>query len=161
MGSLPHATLDLKLLLLKNAMRRMPEKPNAKPKKLTRKQVRELDIKISFIEGVVKRDPEYVDALQILGDFYVQRGLFDKSLVVDKQLSALQPDNSLVFYNLACSYSLNEEYKAAAAALEKAIALGYRDFKWLARDPDLRTLRQHPEFRVVEAKIRQMKVKIA
>jgi tetratricopeptide (TPR) repeat protein len=139
----------------------MPEKPSTKPKKLTRKQIRDLDIKIGFIEGVVKRDSAYVDALQILGDFYVQRGSYEKSLVVDKQLSALQPDNSLVFYNLACSYSLNEEYKLAASALEKAIMLGYRDFKWLARDPDLRTLRKHPEYRQIEAKIRQMKVKIA
>jgi len=138
----------------------MPEKPSAKPKKLTRKQARDLDIKIGFIEALVKRDPGYVDALQALGDFYVQRGAFDKSLVVDQQLSTLDPTNSLVFYNLACSYSLNSQVKLAAAALEKAISLGYRDFKWLARDPDLKALRQHPEYRTIEAKIRKIKIKV-
>lgn len=139
----------------------MPRKNSAKSKKLSRKEVRELDVKISFLEGIVARDPRYVEALQVLGDHYTQRGRFEHSLGVDKQLSQLEPKNPLVFYNLACSYSLNGEFNRAAAALEKALTLGYRDFKWLARDPDLRRLRQHPLYRTIEAKIRRMKVKIA
>jgi hypothetical protein len=139
----------------------MPEKSSAKKKKLKRKDSRELDVKISFMEGIVRRDPSYVEALQILGDHYTQRGHFKHSLKVDKRLSRLQPRNPLVFYNLACSHSLNREFDRAAAALERAISLGYRDFKWLARDPDLRRLRQHPLFRMIEDKIRKMKVKIS
>jgi Cytochrome c biogenesis factor len=128
---------------------------------MTRKDVRELDIKIGFMEGVIRRDPRFVEALQILGDHYTQRGRFDHSLKVDKRLSRLEPGNPLVFYNLACSYSLNSEFNLAAAALEKAIKLGYRDFKWLARDPDLRRLRKHPLYRTIEDKIRKMKVKVS
>jgi len=139
----------------------MPERQTAKTKKLTRREVRELDVKIGFMEGIVGRDPNYVEALQILGDHYTQRGRFEHSLEVDRQLSRLEPRNPLVFYNLACSYSLNKEFDRAAEALEKALALGYRDFKWLARDPDLRRLRQHPVFRNIEDKIRKMKVKVA
>jgi tetratricopeptide (TPR) repeat protein len=138
----------------------MPEKCSAKSKLLTRKEARELDVKISFLEGLVRRDPQYVEALQMLGDHYTQRGEYDHSLKVDQQLSALQPRNPLVFYNLACSHSLNREFDRAAAALEKALTLGYRDFKWLARDPDLRQLRQHPLYRSIESKIRKMKVEI-
>ena len=139
----------------------MPEKLSGKSKKLTRKEVRELDVKITFMEGIVKRDPRFIEALQILGDHYTQRGQFADSLQVDKRLSRLEPRNPLVFYNLACSYSLNSEFDLAAAALDKAISLGYTDFKWLARDPDLRRLRQHPLFRDIEDKIRKMKVKIS
>jgi len=139
----------------------MPEQMSAKSKKLTRKELRELDQKIAFMEGIVRRDPRYVEALQILGDHYTQRGKFEYSLQVDKQLSRLEPRNPLVFYNLACSYSLTSEFKLAAAALEKALRLGYRDFKWLARDPDLRRLRKHPSFREIEDKIRKMTVRIA
>jgi tetratricopeptide (TPR) repeat protein len=120
-----------------------------------------LDIKISFMEGIVRRDTSYVEALQILGDHYTQRGRFENSLKVDKQLSRLEPRNPLVFYNLACSYSLNAEYDRAASALEKALTLGYRDFKWLAKDPDLLRLRKHPVYRMIEAKIRKMKVKVS
>jgi len=138
----------------------MPEKSSAKCKRLNRKEVRDLDVKITFMEGVIRRDPRYIEALQILGDHYTQRGRFAFSLKVDKKLSRLEPGNPLVFYNLACSYSLNGELDAAMAALEKSLALGYRDFKWLARDPDLRKLRKHPGYRSIEDKIRKMRVEV-
>ena len=139
----------------------MPEECSAKSKPLTRKETREVDVKISFLEGLVRRDPQYLEALQMLGDHYTQRGIFDRSLRVDQQLSRLQPANPLVFYNLACSHSLSGEFDQATAALEKALTLGYRDFKWLARDPDLHQLRQHPFYRGIQSKIRRMKVEIA
>jgi tetratricopeptide (TPR) repeat protein len=138
----------------------MPRKSSDRSKKLSRKEVRDLDVKISFLEGVAARDPNFVEALQILGDHYTQRGRFAESLKVDLQLSSLEPRNPLVFYNLACSYALNSEFDQAASSLDKALALGYRDFKWLARDPDLRQLRKHPLYRAIRAKIRKMKVRI-
>jgi len=45
----------------------MPAKSNAK-RKSNRANQRDLDTKIQFIEGIVRRDPNYVDALQWLGD---------------------------------------------------------------------------------------------
>jgi tetratricopeptide (TPR) repeat protein len=138
----------------------MPQKSSDRTKKLSRKEVRDLDVKICFLEGVVRRDPDFVEALQILGDHYTQRGQYDDSLKVDKQLSRLEPHNPLVFYNLACSYSLTSDFERAATALEQALQLGYRDFKWLAKDPDLRSLRKHPAFRSIEDKLRKMKVNI-
>ena len=137
----------------------MPQKSSAR-RRLTRRESRDLDVKIRFMEGVVRRSPEYVEALQLLGDHYTQRGQFDQGLKVDERLSRLEPGNPLVFYNLACSYSLTGNVEGAARALEEAIQLGYRDFKWLAKDPDLRTLRKHPLFRPIEDKIRRMKVKV-
>jgi len=139
----------------------MADKSTAKSKKLTRRVTRDLDVKISFLEGLIHRDPRYVEALQILGDHYTQRGRFQEGLRVDEQLSQLDPENPLVFYNLACSYSLNDEFDRAVAALDKALALGYRDFKWLAKDPDLRQLRKHPIFRGIRDKIRKMTVKVS
>lgn len=139
----------------------MPEKCSGRTKKLSRRSLRDLEVKIGFLEGLVRRDSKFVEALELLGDHYTQRGEFEASLKVDKQLSDLDPRNPLVFYNLACSYCLNSKYDLAAAALDKAISLGYRDFKWLAKDPDLRTLRKHPLYRTIEDKIRKMKVKVA
>lgn len=138
----------------------MPEKSSAR-KKMKRQETKDLDVKIQFMEGIVRRDPHYIEALQLLGDHYTQRGKYEQGLKVDEQLSRLEPRNPLVFYNLACSYSLTGEVDSAATALDKALALGYRDFKWLAKDPDLRTLRKHPLFRTIEDKIRKMNVKIS
>ena len=136
----------------------MPEKNSAR-KKLTRSKQRDLDTKIQFIEGLVRRAPDYVDALQILGDHYTQRGRFTEGLKVDEQLANLEPENPLVFYNLACSYSLTEEFDRAMHALEKALKLGYRDFNWLAKDPDLKKLRAQPVYAELKEKIRQFKTR--
>jgi tetratricopeptide (TPR) repeat protein len=136
----------------------MPGKSNPK-RKSSRANQRDLDTKIEFIEGIVRRDPNYVDALQLLGDHYTQRGLFAEGLKVDEHLARLEPQNPLVFYNLACSYSLTEEFERAVFALEKALSLGYRDFTWLAKDPDLKKLRSQPVFDDLKAKIHQLKSK--
>ena len=126
---------------------------------MTRSKQRDLDTKIQFIEGLVRRAPDYVDALQILGDHYTQRGRFTEGLKVDEQLANLEPENPLVFYNLACSYSLTEEFDRAMHALEKALKLGYRDFNWLAKDPDLKKLRARPVYAELKEKIRQFKTR--
>ena len=136
----------------------MPGKSQPK-RKSSRANHRDLDTKIQFIEGIVRRDPNYVDALQLLGDHYTQRGLFAEGLKVDEHLARLEPQNPLVFYNLACSYSLTEEFERAVFALEKALTLGYRDFTWLAKDPDLKKLRAQPVFDDLKAKISQLKSK--
>ena len=132
---------------------------NTSNKKLNRAEQRDLDTKIGFIEGLVRRDPDYVDALQILGDHYTQRGRITEGLQVDERLARLEPQNPLVFYNLACSCSLAEEFDRAVTALDKAMQLGYRDFDWLAKDPDLKKLRAQPAFDDLKEKIRQLKSK--
>ena len=136
----------------------MPAKHTAS-KKMSRVDQRDLDTKIGFIEGLVRRDPNYVEALQMLGDHYTQRGRISEGLKVDERLARLEPLNPLVFYNLACSYSLSGELDQAVDALEKALQLGYRDFEWLAKDPDLKRLRSHVAFDDLKNKIRQLKAK--
>ena len=136
----------------------MSAKSSTKKKSSSASQ-RELDTKIEFMAGLVRRDPDYVDALQLLGDHYTQRGLFNEGLKVDERLAHLEPENSLVFYNLACSYSLTDQIDRAVLALEKAITLGYSDFAWLAKDPDLKKLRAHPAFVEIKTRIRALKSK--
>ncbi len=137
----------------------MPVKSSTR-RKLGRAGQRDLDTRIEFLEGLVRRDSNYVDALQLLGDHYTQRGRYLEGLKVDECLARLEPCNPLVFYNLACSYALTEHFDRAVLALEKALNFGYRDFNWLAKDPDLRKLRQQPVYRDIQAKIRRMKVKV-
>lgn len=137
----------------------MPKKSSAR-KRLSRQERQNLDIEIGFLEGVVRRDPNYVEALQVLGDDYTRRGRLNDGLKVDETLARLRPDDAFVQYNLACSYSLTDQFELAAEALNRALNLGYRDFKWLAQDPDLANLRQHPLYRKLRAKIRAMQIKI-
>ena len=68
---------------------------------LTTKEIRDLDIEISFLQGIVDRDSEYIEALQLLGDDYTKRGKFDDGLKIDEHLAKLLPEDSMIFYNLA------------------------------------------------------------
>ena len=137
----------------------MPKNFQGQRKKATRQELRDLDQEILFLEGLVRRDESYVQALQILGDDYTRRGRYDEGLKIDERLSKLRPDDALIHYNLACSYSLTARLDMAIEALEAAINLGYRDFKWMARDPDLENLRDHAAYKKIQAKVRQIQVR--
>jgi tetratricopeptide (TPR) repeat protein len=137
----------------------MPKKAPVR-KKLNRQEKRDLDIEIGFLEGLVRRDPGYVDALQILGDDYTKRGKFTLGLKIDQRLAVLRPRDALVYYNLACSYCLTGRQEDASEALQQALDYGYRDFKWLGEDPDLADLRGHESYASIRSKIRSLKVKV-
>ena len=127
---------------------------------MTVAEVRDLDVRIDFMEGLVRRDPGYVDALQLLGDHYTQRGRYTEGLVVDEQLSRLELINLLVFYNLVCSYFLMDWFEYVIDVLEKVLYFGYSDFKWLVKDLDFCKLRKHPLYQRVAERIREMKSKV-
>lgn len=131
-----------------------------KRKNLTPKKRRELDVQIGFLEGLVGSDPRYLEALQLLGDCYSDRGRHADSLDVDRRLVRREPRNPHAHYNLACSYALNGQVGRAATALERAISLGYRDFRWIARDPDLSALRGHPRYRRIKEQIHGLQVDV-
>lgn len=136
----------------------MPPKSSSR-QKLSPKELRDLDIEIEFIAGVVRRAPDYVEALQVLGDDYTRRGRFADGLDVDEQLVRLRPSDPLTHYNLACSYALTIRFNDAVNSLERALALGYNDFKWISRDPDLRRLRRHPLFKKIREQIKARRSK--
>lgn len=137
----------------------MPKNSYAR-RRLSRQERQNLDIEIGFLEGVIRRDPNYVEALQVLGDDYTRRGRLTDGLKVDEVLAKLRPEDSMVQYNLACSYSLTEQFDLAVQALERALDLGYRDFKWMAKDPDLANLRKHPLYRQIRSKVRALQIRI-
>ena len=124
---------------------------------MSRRQRRDLDIEVSFLEGVVRRDPDYVEALQILGDDYTRCGNFSGGLWVDRQLARLRPDDPTVHYNLACSYAILNQINRAVWSLDRAIELGYRDFRWLTEDPDLENVRCHHLYKRIRSRIRSLR----
>jgi len=123
------------------------------------REKKNLDFEIAFYEGVLKEDPNLVDVLIPLGDAYTKRGLHEKGLEVDLRLSRLRPGDASVFYNVACSYSLLKQMDSALEALEKALSLGYNEFKFLMSDPDLENLRKDPRFNPLMEKYRKRKQK--
>ena len=104
------------------------------------------DFEISFFEGLVEKDPNFVDALIPLADEYTRRGLYEKGLEIDIRLAGLCQDDPIVYYNLACSYALIGDLDKSIASLQKSIRLGYSDFAHLKKDADLKILQDDPRF---------------
>jgi tetratricopeptide (TPR) repeat protein len=101
---------------------------------------------IGFFENVLRRDPAYVDVIEILGGLYTKTGRIADGLRMDRKLVRLQPDNATAHYNLACSLALSDRKADAIRALRRAIDLGYKDYDWMAQDPDLEGLKGVPTF---------------
>ena len=87
----------------------------------------EMDFEIQFYDGIIKRSPNFIEVLGVLGDLYTKRGLFTKGLKIDERLSVLRPNDPIVLYNLACSYSLLNKLDFAFMYIKKAIKYGYDD----------------------------------
>jgi tetratricopeptide (TPR) repeat protein len=119
----------------------------------TKERKEDVQFEIRFFEGIAHRDPDYVEALQVLGDAYTKTGQWEKGLEIDQRLAKLSPDNPLVFYNLACSYSIMNRVDEAFAALKRAVKLGYDDAQWLNKDPDLKNLRSDRRFERIRANL--------
>jgi tetratricopeptide (TPR) repeat protein len=113
----------------------------------------QLDFEIEFFERILSRDPNYVEVLSHLGDLFSRKECHRRALQVDLRLARLRPRCPTVFYNLACSHAVLNHTAPALDALERAVALGYRDLDFLLTDPDLSTVRFHPRFRKLLAEV--------
>jgi tetratricopeptide (TPR) repeat protein len=112
---------------------------------------------IGFYEKVLENSPNFIEALSALGDLYTREGFYDKGLKVDERLARLRPDDAVVLYNLACSYSLLNDLPRAREAMARAIARGYDDWDHLERDQDLENLRSDGEFAEYFRGLRQLR----
>lgn len=106
----------------------------------------QLDFDLAFYQRVLQRDPDYVDVLRCQGALLSRKGLHERALSIDRHLAELRPDDETVSYNLACSLAQVNRPAEAIAALRRALALGYADFRHLDMDRDLESLRDNPAF---------------
>ena len=101
---------------------------------------------IAFYEGILRKNPNFIEALAALGDIYTREGFYQKGLEIDERLAKLRPEDAIVLYNLACSYSLLHRVDESLAMIQSAIESGYRDFEHLEADEDLANLRNDHRF---------------
>lgn len=111
----------------------------------------QLDFEIEFFERILSRDPNQLEVLLNLGELFTQKGCHRRALQVDLRLAQLRPRCPTVMYNLACSHAQLKQASEALAALRQAVVLGYSDLDYLISDPDLESLRSHPEFNRIVA----------
>ena len=65
----------------------------------------------------------------------------------------LDNQNSWLYRNLACYYALKKDPEKAIQNLSQAADLGYDDYRWLTQENSLDSVRNHPRFGAIAAKI--------
>ncbi|MCA8911677.1 MAG: hypothetical protein KDB82_08220 [Planctomycetes bacterium] len=83
---------------------------------------------------------------------YAAAGRHNEALEMAAELVKADASNARYHYNYACSLCCVGQCEEALVALEKAIELGFDDFDFLTRDPDLEPLRDCPQFREYQKK---------
>jgi hypothetical protein len=63
-----------------------------------------------------------------------------------REAAQAHPDKGGTLYNVACTEALCGEHESALEHLRRAITLEPRAAQWAADDPDLDSIRDHPEF---------------
>lgn len=109
----------------------------------------QLDFDIDFFERLLARKADSVEVLRILAELVSKRGLVNRAVDLDRRLVELLPEDFLARYNLACSLARAGHSDAAIDALSRAILLGYDDLAHMESDPDLESLKDHPDFQAL------------
>ncbi|MFN7814380.1 MAG: TPR end-of-group domain-containing protein [Planctomycetia bacterium] len=131
--------------------------PGGKPAGRSRKRtptawfgtLSQLDFDIDFFERLLARKADSVEVLRILAELVSKRGLVNRAVALDRRLVELLPDDFLARYNLACSLARAGQSDEAIDSLSRAILLGYDDLAHMESDPDLESLKSHPDFQAL------------
>jgi len=109
----------------------------------------QLDFDIDFFERLLARKQDSVEVLRILAELVSRKGNLTRAVELDARLVELLPEDFLARYNLACSLARAGRPDEAIDSLSRAILLGYDDLGHMESDPDLESLRNHPDFRAL------------
>ena len=115
--------------------------PDRKPENIQENQQ-----ELEFLQAVARRLPEDTDVMRVLGDLYTRTGAYADGLRMDERLSRLCAEDPVVWYNLACSLALSGRADDAFDALNRAVELGYNDYEWMKKDPDLAAMHGDARF---------------
>jgi predicted Zn-dependent protease len=109
----------------------------------------QLDFDVDFFERLLARKPDAIEVLRILAELVSRKGLVHRAVELDRRLVDLLPNDFLARYNLACSLARAGRPDEAIDSLSRAILLGYDDLAHMEADPDLESLRNHPDFQAL------------
>jgi tetratricopeptide (TPR) repeat protein len=109
----------------------------------------QLDFELAFFGELLRKIPDYSDALRAQAGNLTTKGLLKEGLLIDQVLVKLRPQDPDAHYNLACRYALMRQPDLAIETLRQAVRLGYADFRYMIQDRDLESLRMDDRFRAL------------
>lgn len=114
----------------------------------------DLDNALKEFTLAIEKHPPYDVAYSCRAVAYMQQKKFNKALDDLKTAEGINPKNSVVQYNLMALYSLQNQIDRSLDSLDRCLELGFNNYEALRNDPDLNSVRKHPEFRKILEKHR-------
>ena len=102
---------------------------------------------IKVAQAKLTLHPDDARALYMGANGLVALGKYKEGLEWAKQALAIDPDEPMVLYNVACIQSLAKKYDDALTSLERSVRSGMKQLGWLQHDSNLDPLRQSPRFK--------------
>jgi adenylate cyclase len=106
---------------------------------------------IRNVEERMLLHPEDARALYMGANGLVALGEFEKGLEWARQALAMDPDEPMLLYNVACIQSLAGCREDALDSLEKAVRNGLAQMAWIENDSNLAPLREDPRYQALIA----------
>jgi serine/threonine protein kinase/cytochrome c-type biogenesis protein CcmH/NrfG len=101
---------------------------------------------IQVFEKHIETVPEDPRARVLLANNYAAADRYDDAIREANFAMALRPHDAMVAYNVACAFGKMGKKAESLDALRRAWTNGWRDSRWIRRDPDLELLHDEPEF---------------
>lgn len=98
------------------------------------------------LEEASKIDPENLQVWLALGWCYKRTGRLDLAIQALEEALTADPHEALVYYNLACYWSLANNPKLSVAYLARAFELDAAYRELVGAEADFDPIRQHPHF---------------
>jgi serine/threonine protein kinase/Tfp pilus assembly protein PilF len=76
-------------------------------------------------------------------------GEVDRSAALAKRALAIDPDDPMLLYNVACAYAQLHKTNDALDCLESAVDKGYGHKEWIEHDSDFASIRDTPRFKAI------------
>ena len=104
---------------------------------------------VKLIEQRLDLNPDDVRAYNLGATTFAKLGNIPRALEFAQKSLAMEPDDPLVLYNVACLYALIDKREEALGYLERAVTNGFGHRESMANDPDLDSIRKTPWFQAI------------
>jgi tetratricopeptide (TPR) repeat protein len=104
---------------------------------------------LEVVERHQRLHPDDPRAATIRAVALCRLGIPKEGLEWARRALEIDPEDAGVRYNVACLYALEGEHDQALDSLETCVKLGFGNFEWISRDPDLASLHGNERFQAL------------
>jgi adenylate cyclase len=104
---------------------------------------------IKAAEEHLRLYPDAARALYLGALAWCRLGNREKALEWGRRALAVDPDESMTLYNVACLYALLGQTEEAIEALTRCVERGFMNKSWIENDTDFNSLQSHPRFQAL------------